>query len=147
MADKREQILAQLEVVLTALVSNSTFFYRNVTEVPEDKRPAIVLNDADDELDPLLDPYGKGRPPIQGHPVMMSPEIFVLLQEVEKIGTALNDWRARVCKAILTDATLASLCHEIRYAGFTSALANGRSMEGQARVHFSFIYLMRPDQL
>jgi hypothetical protein len=141
MTDKREAILAQLGTVLTALVTDETFFFRNALEVPENKRPSIILNDADDTLDERLNPYGKGKPPVQGIPVSMTPEVFVLLADggQDDIGPQLNDWRAKVIKAVLSDATLKGLCHEIQYLGFTSALANGRTMEGQAKLTFAFV--------
>lgn len=152
MTDKREDILVALGAALTALlVANSLpdeNYKRNAQEVPENQRPAIVTLDGDETVDDALNPYGKGKPTVKTIPLAMSPEIFVLLQETdEDIGPKLNEWRAKVAKAIMTDATLNSLCHEIRYEGFTTALANGRSMEGQAKLHFSFIYTLRPDQL
>jgi hypothetical protein len=152
MTDKREDILVALGAALTGVLTTAGFavenFLRDAQEVPEDLRPAIVMLDADETVDEALNPYGKGRPTSKTIPLAMSPETFVLLQETDDlIGPKLNEWRAMVIKAVMTDTTLNSLCHEIRYEGFTSALANGRSMEGQAKLHFTFIYMLRPDQL
>lgn len=148
MTDKREDILLRLNAVMASLLDTPDYAFRNAGEVPETARPAIVVLDADEELDTKLDPYGKGRPSAQIIPVVLKPEIFVLVQETDdQIGPKINEWRAKVIKAVMLDSALIGLCHEIRYDGFTSAFANGRSMEGQAKVHFSFVYMLRPDQL
>jgi hypothetical protein len=68
----------------------------------------------------------------------------------ERIGTALNEIRARLVKAVLTDAQLIALAGpngRVRYAGCSTHLGHGRSMEGAMGVHFTFAYVLRPEQL
>jgi hypothetical protein len=36
---------------------------------------------------------------------------------------------------------------EVRYEGCATALARGRSMEGEMGVSFSFTYVLRPEEL
>ena len=81
----------------------------------------------------------------------MSPEALILLGGTpERVGTALNEMRAKFVKAVLTDAQLATLAGtngRVRYVGCSTHLGHGRSMEGSMGVHFAFAYVLRPDQL
>ena len=68
----------------------------------------------------------------------------------EALGTAINILRARFVKAVLGDAELSSIVGtngEIRYEGCATALARGRSMEGEMGVSFSFTYVLQPEEL
>jgi hypothetical protein len=147
MADPREAIMARLLELMKLVVTPDNVF-RNKIEVAEARRPAIVCLDSDETRDQTLDASGRNRPPTAPVIMVFNPEVFILVQEKEEnVGTALNSWRAQIVKAVMKDATLKSLCHEIRYDGFITALAAGRTMEGQGRVHFSFLYHFRIDQL
>ena len=66
------------------------------------------------------------------------------------VGSTLNGLRAQLVKSVLTDAALASLVGpngRVRYAGCSTQLGHGRSMEGFMAVHFAFSYVLRPEQL
>ena len=81
----------------------------------------------------------------------MTPEVLILLGNTpQTVGTALNALRASLIKAVLTDAQLSALVGtngRVRYAGCSTHLGHGRSMEGFMGVHFSFAYVLRPEQL
>jgi len=146
--DKREAILARLSEVVGTLPGISTVA-RNQDEISEHKRPAIVIFDADESADERAEQQGHpGRAP---NIVEMSPEMLILLGTVpEQVGSALNGLRAKLIKAVLTDAQLIALAGQngrVRYAGCSTHLGHGRSMEGSMAVHFSFAYVLRPEQL
>jgi hypothetical protein len=53
-------------------------------------------------------------------------------------------------KAVLTDAQLLAIVGtngRVRYAGCSTHLGHGRSMEGFMAVHFAIAYVLRPEQL
>lgn len=145
--DRRESILARLVVIAKTVVAPECVF-RNQNDIPETARPAIVIYDADEVADSQA--FGRGRPPMGTNIMIMSPEVFALLEAgAVDIGPALNTLRARFVKAVLTDATLVALVHnnDIRYTGFTTALAVGRSMEGDSGIGLEIRYLFRPEEL
>ena len=149
-ADKRESILARLALVLAA-VDGIEAVFRNRIEIPENKRPAAVILDADETQADTQIPEGRGRP-IGASPCLMAmtPEIYLLTGDAPaSIGTDLNDLRTKVLKAVLQDETLISLCKDgdITYLGFTTGLASGRSMEGEAGISFQFQYVLFPSLL
>lgn len=148
--DKREAILARLFEIYEKLAEdNNGSAYRNRTNIPEAKLPAIVLLDADESADE--NPFGgKGRGP--GGPVIlnMKPETWIFVMDDPKsVGPSVSDFRAKLLKAVLGDQTLIALCNggDIRYDGFETALAGGRSMAGEARVSFTLRYVLRPGAL
>jgi hypothetical protein len=146
--DKREAILARLAAVAAAVPGINTVA-RNQDEISEHKRPAIVIFDADETADERAEQQGhSGRAP---NLVEMTPEVMILLGAVpERVGSALNETRAALIKAVLSDAQLIALTGpngRVRYAGCTTHLGHGRSMEAAMGVHFSFAFVLRPDQL
>lgn len=147
--DKRELILARVFAVYTAVAdANNGFAFRNRLDIPENKRPAIILLDADESPDESA--YARKRPANGPAVVGLTPETYILASgDSADIGTTLNTWRSRIIKAILTDETLLALSHDgdIRYAGFATGLANGRSMEGEAGLSFVFNYMLFPSKL
>ena len=65
-------------------------------------------------------------------------------------GTVINTLRVRFVKAVLGDAQLSLIVGsngDLRYEGCATALARGRSMEGEMGVSFSFTYVLRPEEL
>jgi hypothetical protein len=143
--DKREAILARLAEVAVMVPSVSTVA-RNQDELSEHKRPAIVIFDADEAADERAEQQGhSGRAP---NIVEMTPEVMILLGAVpEQVGSALNELRAALVKAVLTDDQLIALAGSngrVRYAGCTTHLGHGRSMEASMGVHFVFSYVLRP---
>jgi hypothetical protein len=146
--DKREAILQRLVQVAAALQGVATVV-RNQDEISEHKRPAIAVFDADESADEAAERQDHaGRAP---NLVVMTPEVLILLgAPPAAVGTALNDLRAKLVKAVLTDAQLIALTGpngRVRYAGCSTHLGHGRSMEGSMGVQFTFAYVLRPDQL
>ena len=146
--DKREAILARLVDVAGSIAGIKTAT-RNQDEVSERARPAIAIFDADETADERAEERGhSGRAP---NIVEMSPETLILLGgAAESVGTALNNVRAKLVKAVLTDAQLATLVGSngrARYVGCSTHLGHGRSMEAAMSVQFAFAYVLRPDQL
>jgi hypothetical protein len=146
--DKREAILVRLVAIASGLPGIKTAV-RNQDEVSERARPAIVVFDADEAADESN--RERGRASHGPHLVEMSPEALILLgAPPDAIGTALNAMRAKLIKAVLTDNELAALTGtngRARYAGCSTHLGPGRSMEGSMGVQFGFTYVLRPDQL
>jgi hypothetical protein len=146
--DKREAILARLVEVAAGLDGIATAV-RNQDEISERAQPAIAVFDADEAADEAAERQDHpGRAP---NLVVMTPEVLILLGAApESIGTALNALRAKLVKAVLTDSQLIVLAGangRVRYAGCSTHLGHGRSMEGFMGVHFAFAYVLRPEQL
>ena len=146
--DKREEILQRL-VVVAAGVAGVKSAVRNQDELSEHKRPAIAVFDSDESVDETADRQDHpGRAP---NLVVMTPEVLILLGGTpQTVGTTLNALRASLVKAVLTDAQLIALTGpngRVRYVGCSTHLGHGRSMEGSMAVHFSFAYVLRPEQL
>lgn len=143
----REAILARLAEVAATIVEPNCVF-RNQVEIPERRRPAIVILDADEEADQSA--YGRGRPASAAAIVDLTPELFLLAEAIPaEIGSVLNGIRDAFLKAVLTDTSLIALCKDgdIRYGGFETGLGAGRSMEGEGKLFLTFRYVLRPAQL
>ena len=147
MTDRREMILTRLLEIAVG-VEGIVAAFRNRDEISEKQRPAIVILDADEAAD---DADPSSRPSRAPRRVAMTPEIYILLgAKPEDLGTAINSLRARFVKAVLGDAQLSLIVGsngDIRYEGCATALARGRSMEGEMGVSFSFTYALRPEEL
>jgi len=146
--DKREAILQRL-VEIAAGLPGIAMAVRNQDEISEHTRPAIAVFDVDETADERAEQQGHpGRAP---NIVEMTPEVLILLgAKPEHVGPALNELRARLVKAVLTDVQLSTLVGSngrVRYAGCSTHLGHGRSMEGSMGVHFTFAYVLRPEQL
>lgn len=161
MADKREQILDRLFTVLqtvTPVVGHEHFqektavsaieFYRNRGEIEGDKRPAITMLDADEDVGTQV-VHGRGQGGLAAQPVMvtMRPEIFILLDprepKNEELGQLMNAYRAKVLHAINADAQLAALGVTITYEGCLTDTATGRAMTGQMQIRMAFSYVFK----
>jgi hypothetical protein len=146
--DKREAILQRL-VELAAGVPGVATAVRNQDELSERLRPAIAVFDGDETADERAEHQGHaGRAP---NIIEMTPEVLILLGALpETVGPALNELRAKLVKAVLTDSQLITLTGpngRVRYAGCSTHLGHGRSMEGSMGVQFSLAYVLRPEQL
>jgi hypothetical protein len=146
--DKRELLLQRLVDIASGLPGIATVT-RNQDEISEHKRPAIAIFDADETADETAERQDHpGRAP---NLVVMTPEVLILLGAApESVGTALNEVRAKLIKAMLTDTELIALTGpngRVRYAGCSTYLGHGRSMEGSMGVQFTFAYVLRPEQL
>ena len=147
MTDRRELILVRLLEIAKGIEGIAGAF-RNRDEISEKQRPAIVILDADeaaDDADPTT------RPSRSPRRVAMTPEIYILLgAKPEELGSVINAVRARFVKSVLRDSQLGSIVGtngDIRYEGCATALARGRSMEGEMGVSFSFTYVLRPEEI
>ena len=148
MTDKRELILLRLIEVAEAVPGVATVV-RNRDEISERSRPAIAVFDGDETADERADQQGHGgRAP---NIIEMTPELMILLGATPAtVGSMLNGLRAQLVKAVLIDAQLNSLVGtngRVRYAGCSTQLGHGRSMEGFMAVNFAFSYVLRPEQL
>lgn len=147
MTDRREMILARLLAIAKTCPGIAAAF-RNKDEISEKQRPAIVILDADEAAD---DGDPASRPSRAPRRIAMTPEIYILLgARPEELGTAINTLRARLVKAVLSDVQLARIVGsngEVRYEGCATALARGRSMEGEMGLSFSFAYVLQPEEL
>ena len=147
MTDRREMILTRLLEIAVGL-DGIVAAFRNKDEISERQRPAVVILDADETAD---DADPNSRPSRAPRRVAMTPEIYILLgAKPEDLGTAINTLRARFVKAVLGDAQLSLIVGsngDLRYEGCATALARGRSMEGEMGVSFSFTYVLRPEVL
>lgn len=146
--DKREQILVRL-VDIAATIPGINIAVRNQDELSERKRPAIAIFDADETADEASERQDHpGRVP---NIVVMTPEVMILIgASPTAVGSSLNSLRAKLVKAVLTDAQLTALVGtngRVRYAGCSTHQGHGRSMEGFMGVHFAFAYVLRPEQL
>ena len=147
MIDRRELILSRL-LDIASVTEGVVAAFRNKDEISEKQRPAIVILDADEAADDV-DPGS--RPARSPRRVAMTPEIYILLgAKPEELGSVINALRARFVKSVLGDSQLGSIVGtngDIRYEGCATALARGRSMEGEMGVSFSFTYVLRPEEL
>jgi hypothetical protein len=147
MTDRREMILSRL-LEIAGSTEGIVAAFRNKDEISEKQRPAIVILDADETAD---DADPSSRPSRAPRRVAMTPEIYILLgAKPEELGSVINALRARFVKSILGDSQLGSIVGtngDIRYDGCATALARGRSMEGEMGVSFSFTYVLRPEEL
>jgi hypothetical protein len=148
MTDKREAILQRL-VEIAAGIDGVVTAVRNQDEISEHARPAIAVFDADEAADEQAWQHGHpGRAP---NIVEMTPDVVILLGALpERVGTALNELRAALVKTVLTDAQLIALVGSngrTRYAGCSTHLRHGRSIEGAMAVQFAFAYVLRPSEL
>ncbi len=147
MTDRRELILARLLEIAKGIEGIAAAF-RNRDEISETQRPCIVILDADEAAD---DADPGSRPARAPRRIGMTPEIYIMLgTRPEALGTGINQLRARLIRAVLTDPDLGHLTGPsgaIRYEGCATALARGRTMEGEMGVSFTVSYVLRPDEL
>ncbi len=144
--DPREAILVRLLAVASA--ASGLQERRNQTSLNDKQLPAVVLLDGE-ELAVEGDP--EGRSALAPRRVTMTPEVqFRVEAKADQVGTLLNDFRARLIYAVLSDAPLLALTvngHSIRYLGSNMVAERGRSMEGGIGVAFAFTYVLRPADL
>lgn len=145
--DRREEILARLEVVLASIVMVPALAHvvRNKAGLPDERRPALILLDADEAVAMRHEGPTRGlRIPPQL--MAMSPQVFYLagdLPENQTIGGHLNAARMAVMDAIIYDQQLKDICGNngsIYYGGAETDMKTGSSMEGQMQINPVFIY-------
>ncbi len=102
MTDKREAILVRLLAIYKTVLGVKRVA-RNEQVAEDWEFPAILLLDADEE--PAPPEPGNTRPATAPKLVTMTPETYLIFGGLpEKVGSELNRFRARVIKAVLTDA-------------------------------------------
>lgn len=160
--DRRERILIRLFELLqelTAALDTGWFCVRNRGELPDDYRPAIVLLDGD-EATGLPAQITQGRGQLRTPPIVMEmrPQIFAVLKDNEPkndgVGSTLSSTRRlilpKLLPSVVGDSTLKQLVGAngyIRYEGFLTDMASGRSMRGEGQFIFAFGYVLRLDEL
>lgn len=146
MTDKREAILQRLETILKT-IDGVKETVRNGTVTSGNKRPCIELYDGDEQraVDP---PNGRqGRGPMI---ISMTPEIYAQVSELaEEIGPAVNELRATIIKAIMTDEELLELAGQgaVVYEGCSNTLAKASKISGELSLAFSITYVLDPTKL
>jgi hypothetical protein len=152
MTDLREQILSRL-LIISAGVDGIENAYRNQDEIDEDARPAISIFDGEEIAEEGDISFTRSRPPNSPNLITMTPGIHILLSaEAANVGSELNALRVNFLKAVLNDATLATLAYvgdggQIRYGGCTTYAERGRKMEGDMMIIISIIYPLIPTSL
>jgi hypothetical protein len=147
MTDKRELILARLVDVLDAVQSGMTV-WRNAPTIDPDTRPSMVVYDGDEEANPS-DPNQGG--PRARRRVRMTPTVVILAQgPAESIGTSINELRAAVMHAVLTDETLLGYTINdsgVAYEGAQQIVEDGRRVEGAMALTFGLTYVLNTSDL
>jgi hypothetical protein len=145
MSDAREAILARLLIVAKS-VDDALNDLRNESDPAAANLPAVILFDGE-ETARATDPNGRtafATPRL----IDMTPEVqFRLEAKAEDVGTKLNLYRAKLIKAVLSDADLLALTangQAIRYEGSVTATERGKSMQGGIGVGFTFTYRLNP---
>jgi hypothetical protein len=149
MIDRREQILARL-VGIMETISGVVAVYRNCPDPNEARMPAIVVFDADEEIAPLPD-TARYKGPTAPQVMVMRPEVFVVLSaRAADAGTRLNELRARIYKAVVTDDALSDIVGtngRISLEAGRSGFAVGRAMSSELKLEFGFTYVLRASDL
>ena len=147
MGDPRESILERLQEI-GATIPGVVTSLRNIMAISENRRPALVVFDADEAAEQVE--FRGSRSFDSATMVVMTPEVFVLVSaSAADVGRDLNLVRGRFIKAVLQDPALKTLLGtngDARYAGCGTALATGRSMEGEMALSFAFRYALKPSE-
>lgn len=147
--DRREEILERLAVVMAA-IPGVTLAGRNIMQPDATQRPCVIVLDADEQAGAQSQTRDRVRP---SGPVLidLTPEIYLLVNGGSAtVGPAINAFRVLIVKAVLTDATLATLVTSsgaITYEGCATGLSRARSMEGEMGLQFTFTYPLNPSEL
>lgn len=162
MTDRRDLLLERVYAILQGLagqqigtgpVVQAANIVRNRGEMPTDKRPAIILMDADETSN--KEAFGRGRPGSTPLLVEVRPEIYVCLEGRKpqnlSVGEDLNAFRIAILKLVLFDSQLATIIGsptgEIRYEGCLTDLARGRNEDGELGMMIAFRYPFIPTEL
>lgn len=154
MTDRRQLVLDRLFAILQG-IDGVQFVGRNRKELPQEKRPAILLFDAHEvRVDASERAMPRGRLVASPSIVRMAPEIWLVLDQKkphnEGVGSLLNSLRLEVLKAVLRDDTLQSILGdngEIRYEGCETDLSRQDAMNGEMGLAIGFIYPLIPSEL
>lgn len=146
--DVREQVLARLNVILAG-VPGVVRAKRNDPSVPEGLRPAVLMLDGDEDRDPRSD--GRNHPSNAPFILYAKPEVYVMVSGTpEEASKALNELQDYIVKLVLKDPELIRLTKDkdgIRYEGARMATSNGRALEAEMALDFTFAYLFNAKAL
>lgn len=155
MRDRREEILDRLhKVVIPSVVMVPTIAHveRNKVGITDEKRPAIILLDAD-EIGILQAKHTHPGMSMAPQLVTMAPEIFYLagdLPENQVPGTHLNLAKCRIMDAIVSDVGLREICGRngsIGFGGMETDMKTGSTVAGEAKINPVFTYPFIPSEL
>jgi hypothetical protein len=158
MYDRREAILAQVEVILGSLPAGVAPFvsiYRNRGELKEAMRPAVVLLDG---TETTVQTYNTTR--TQGsrmapHLIELRPQIFAVMKKRElelahEYGPELSSYRMAILRALFSDPTLNGLIGtngRIEYRGALTDMQTGSTFQGELQINLAITYLLQPGDL
>lgn len=151
MVDTREDILAQLLVIVAAIPGIQSA-QRNNIDITEDQLPAAIVFDGDEETNADSDLTKASTMPMLSS---MHPEIVIAEKSDGQVGTDLAVLRRELIRRVLTDDVLnqqlvrtrGSGNGTIRYLGCQSDCGWMRSLHGALRAQFLFKYALKPDDL
>lgn len=141
MRDRRSEIMQRLEDILRGVVGQTALF-RHREEAPEEPRPAILLNDGDENAEENVS-LGPARG-TKMSPVTMTPEIVLYTSgQSRQMAADLAELRRDVIAAVLNDTTLREIVGangDIRYLGFINSNQFGRRFVGGGIVSIAITY-------
>lgn len=155
-ATTREDILEKLLEIYHD-VPNVVSVVRNRGLMSNEKRPAIVLMDGDEQegLRPPSNGRGGGQV-VYKTTKIMRPQTFLLFRTLaptnvdevgEDIGTKLNEYRVEIVRRVLDDTALRALLGSngsLNYTGAETDLRSGAAMAGQIRIDFTIAFVFDP---
>jgi hypothetical protein len=161
MTDRREALLNQL-VTIAAAQPLISLAGRNYFDPPDKLLPAAMVFEGDEEIDERDQSLGRsGQIPNRVH---MVPYIMVTAMAppgnivqvggtniwADNLGPKLSAIRVGLVKAVLTDATLASIYGtngRVLYKGMASEIVPGRSTIGRVSLNFQITYPLKSTEL
>ena len=156
MYDRREAILAQVEVLLGSLPADVAPFaavYRNRGELKETMRPAVVLLDGTETTVQNYNTPRNSR--MAPHLIELRPQIFAVMKKREldlasEYGPELSSYRMAILRALFGDQTLSGLIGtngKIEYRGALTDMQTGSTFQGELQINLAITYLLAPGDL
>lgn len=144
--DKREAVMARL-LAIANQIEDVESAERNATLMEDsDVRRISVLEGAEE----VSEAAGSRHAADKGIVVMIPQILIACGARTRDVGADLNMIRARLIKAVMTDAELLALTvnsRSIRYAGMDSDLAFAMLMEGKMALRFRIAVMLDPKAL
>lgn len=143
MIDRREKILARIADICKSIRSVQAV-YRNVDDITELLRPAIVLKDGNEAASDA----NEHKQRIISNIVDLYPEIWILAGgDQASMPAALASLRMNLLASLTYDATLSALTGSngnIRYLGCDIRDQYGVLLNGEMIMRWQFSYPIRP---